>query len=152
MILAKQQHLRAELERWLYKYQTLRQSLQGVMSYQENKGCRLLSAYHNMANIMIDVCLCLGNELAFDAHTAQFVFLVGQLAELWLYAEANSPPRLGPERRPGHFVDMAQSYVTWVGIRYFTTSLPNVASTESDFKPSGYLRLAPIGKGSGTQK
>jgi hypothetical protein len=91
------------------------------MSYQEAKGCRLLSVYHTMANIMLDVCISPCNESIFDSHTTQFVMLVGQLAELWLHAESLPPTRLISEHTPGQCIDMAQSHldVGWIPLLFY---------------------------------
>lgn len=120
-LLELQQHIRDDLERWLYMYEDLRKSLHGHMSYDENKRFKILSGYHTMANIMLEVCLCPGNESIFDSHTTQFVFLVGKLSELWAEAGTYLPTRLCPKLRPGNFVDMAQSYVDvgWLPPLYY---------------------------------
>ncbi|KAH6991129.1 hypothetical protein BKA56DRAFT_610688 [Ilyonectria sp. MPI-CAGE-AT-0026] len=121
-LLELQQHIRADLERWLYMYENLRKSLHGHMSYDENKRFTILSGYHTMAKIMLEVCLCPGNESIFDSHTTQFVFLVSTLSELCAEAGTYLPTRLCRKLRPGNFVDMAHSYVDvgWLPPLYYT--------------------------------
>lgn len=120
-LLGHQQRIRAELGRWLEKYEAFKKALkalEGYSSAEVEKAYQLLWIYHPMATIMTDTCLRPSDESVFDSHTNQFVFLIRQLAKLWTLASMDSPL----EAAPAHIMDMSRSVIDvgWIPPLYYT--------------------------------
>ena len=114
-LLGLQQHIQAELARWLDAYEASRKDLQGQDS--EGFACQLLCAYHTMANIMADACLWPDDESMFDSYTNQFVSLINQLANIWKISSSSSQV----QALPGHLMNMSRSVVDigWIPPLYY---------------------------------
>jgi hypothetical protein len=111
-LLGHQQHIQAELARWLDTYEASRKDLQSQDSY--GFACRLLCEYHTMASIMADTCLWLDDESIFDSYTEQFVFLINQSVNMWKIGSPGQP-------LPGHYMNMSRSIVDigWIPPLYY---------------------------------
>ena len=118
VLLRHQQRVQTELARWLDTYEASREALQGQESHEEEKAYQLLSAYHTMATIMADMCLCPCDEGLYDSHTDQFVHLIRQLADLRAISSTIVPFRAPP----GQLFDMSRSIVDmgWIPPLYYT--------------------------------
>lgn len=81
-LLHTQQHVGAELARWLDMYNALKGTLRGQRHSEEEKHDQLLGAYHTMATIMAETCLQPSDEMVFDSSTNQFLQLVRHLPTL----------------------------------------------------------------------
>ena len=111
-----QQHLRAELARWLNVCEASRKDLEREDT--EGFACELLCVYHTMANIMADACLWPDDEFMFDSCTDQFVSLIEQLTNVWRIR--TSSPEVHAVQ--GHLMDMSRSIVDigWIPPLYYT--------------------------------
>jgi hypothetical protein len=101
--LTYQQRVQIELSRWLDTYEESRNVLRGKESLEEKKANQLLCSYHTMVTIMTDTCLSPRDETVFDSHTAQFVHLIRQLADLRGICPIHAPR--------GHLIIMSRSIV-----------------------------------------
>ena len=114
-LLGHQQHIQAELARWLDTYEASRTCLQS-----QDFGrfvCMLLLEYHTLASIMADTCLRLDDESIFDSYTEQFIFIVNQSANMWVTRSLGSRLAL-----PGNQIDMSRSLIDlgWIPPLYYT--------------------------------
>jgi hypothetical protein len=136
--LTYQQRVQTELSRWLDTYEESRNVLRGKESLEEKKANQLLCSYHTMVTIMTDTCLSPRDETVFDSHTAQFVHLIRQLADLRGICPIHAPR--------GHLIIMSRSMVDMGCIPPHITWSLSVVPAESDSRLSGYLNLCFIGK------
>lgn len=70
------------LVQWMKTYQTSKMKLYPEWGVPQEKAYLLLAAYHTMATIWVAVCRRLGDEMAFDDCTDQFLSLLKQLIVL----------------------------------------------------------------------
>ena len=114
-LLEHQQHIQAELARWLDTYRASREDLQTQDPGGLARG--LLCVYHTMANIMAGACLRLGGESIFDCYVEQFVLLINQSANMWGITSSGARVRA----RSGHYKNMSRSIVDigWIPPLYY---------------------------------
>ncbi|RKU49277.1 hypothetical protein DL546_009732 [Coniochaeta pulveracea] len=129
------------LLRWLRAYEVFMETLPDDLSLEEQRGYRIIGVYHTLATIMVAVCLCPGDEEAFDAHTDLFIHLLSQLEEIRALAEEVF---VAP---PGHLIYMAGSivdmgclaplYYTAIKCRVHHVRLKAIRQLESTFHREG---------------
>lgn len=115
-LLECQQHVQAELARWLGIYE--RSS--GYLRTQNSGGiaCQVLRTYHAMISIMAGTCLRSDDESMFDSYTSQFIFIIDESVSMWKLK------KLGSEvgAMPGQCKNVSRSIVDigWISPLYYT--------------------------------
>ncbi|KAF7559870.1 hypothetical protein G7046_g4293 [Stylonectria norvegica] len=122
ILLARQEIIRTELERWPDMHEALQRSLKGHSLIEEQKGHRLLSAFHMMTIIMAETCLDVSDEMAYDMYSEHFVKLLTYLASL-RKSEWGSLPRPIPVLS-NLTMDMSRSIIDlgWIFPLYYTAT------------------------------
>ncbi|KAF2787515.1 hypothetical protein K505DRAFT_257553 [Melanomma pulvis-pyrius CBS 109.77] len=112
-LLEHQQHIKESLVQWLATWEAFEQSW-GPASEERQKAYLVLHVFHSMGAIMVNTCLHPRDEMIFDYHTNQFIFLIMQLAGL---RDVHLIKTL-----PGHLMDMSRSVVDfgWIPPLYIT--------------------------------
>ncbi len=65
-----------DLARWLAAYKASKRVLQGQISTEREKACKLLRLYHIYARILLEVSLWPDDESIFDSQTDLFILLL----------------------------------------------------------------------------
>jgi hypothetical protein len=117
-MLSRKQKLQGELDLWLAAYRsTIVEAFPPIEKFYMKIPC----AYHTMATIILNACPWSACETVFDCFTAEFLFLIKQLVEIWKAHVARPVWRVDSRIPPESPLKMSHSVGDkgWLPLLYF---------------------------------